>query len=202
MASYLRRAIGVVSLGWLILAAAPPVAAECTKLDRWPSFADAIPTARRVVIGEVTEDRDPNSSGYLGAFGLRIDEVLRGQGQVGAVWDVRYLTSGLAGRICPDGSYLRVLRGDVIALAFDAVGPDRRTRVNVVAWLRGTPDAMQAGVGEITIAELRHLVALPATDSDVDPPAEPPWPALVAPIGSSLAFLLYASRRVTLRDTD
>ena len=182
------------ALGWTSLTATA-VVAECTALDPWPSFQKAVPTAKRVIVGEVVEDRDPNSSGYLSLFGLRVDEVLRGKGEVGKVIEIRYLSSGLPGTICPRNTNLRVLPGDVIAIAFDALAPDRRSHINAVAWVRGTPDTMQRGVGSITMAELRDLAALPPTDAAELLPLPPPRAPLLALFAGFVTAVVAATRR-------
>ena len=59
-----------------------PVAAECTMLDPWPSFTEAIRTAKTIVIGQVVEKRyavpcvivrvlDPARADFYAARGLR-----------------------------------------------------------------------------------------------------------------------------------
>ncbi len=141
-----------------------PSAAECGALDPWPSFESAVRTANRVVIGEVIEDRDPNSSHYLSVFGLRLDDVLRGEGAPGDVIEISYLRSGLPTQVCSD-SHLWVLPGDEIALALDARGPSGLRGINSVAWVAGTPDVMQRGVERLSLDEIHHLAALPMTDS-------------------------------------
>jgi hypothetical protein len=187
-------------LVWL-LAAAAPAAAECTSLDPWPSFRATVRAAERVIVGEVVEDRDPNSSGLLSRFGLRLDTVLRGPGTVGEIIEIAYLKSGRPTNVCAD-SHLWVLPGDVIALALDAPGSDGRTLTNSVAWLEGSPDTMQRGVGQITLDELRTLVALPQTDADPmtrRARAEPPAILVIGSVGCLAMLLCFAHLRPRVR---
>ena len=185
-------------LAWL-LAAAAPAAAECTSLDPWPSFRATVRAAERVIVGEVVEDRDPNSSGFLSRFGLRLDAVLRGPGTVGEIVEIAYLKSGRPTTVCAD-SHLWVLPGDVIALALDAPGPDGRTLTNSVAWLEGSPDTMQQGVGQITLDELRALVALPQTDTELDTKDDRRTATLMIAAVGCISFLLcFAHLRVRVR---
>lgn len=159
---------------------APRVAAECTQSDPWPSFRGAAPTAARIVVGEVVEDRDPNSDLYVAVFGLRVDTVLRGPPYPENVIEIRHLHSGLPRVICE--SVARVLIGDVVAFAFDARDPTGRP-INAFAYIRGVPNEMVPGIERITWDELALL-----TRPSLEP--EPQTGSIAGPIVVLIGVLL------------
>lgn len=158
-----------------------PVAAECTMLDPWPSFTEATGTAKTIVIGQVVESLGNDSAGNAIWFRVRTDEVLRGTAD--PVIEIKHLLSGVPLRVC-DESILRVRMNDRIALAFDAQIVGVHGPVTTVAWVREGPaptpspapgsereqieqvrDFMVPGVERLSVAEVRALAAIPATDS-------------------------------------
>ena len=113
----------------------------------------------------------------------------------------RLLPSGAPLTICPSDSILRVQVGDVIAFAFDARVSGSPNLVLSAGYIRGTPDDfLMPGVERLTLAEVRSLAALPATDavSASDGPARgvPVVPLLVAGLLAALVFLV-GTRRAT-----
>jgi hypothetical protein len=192
-------------LAWvaLLVGAASPVAAECTRFDAWPSFREAARTADRIVVGEVLETYRVASGGttitYVVApgddtlfFDLRVIEVLRGRSD--PVLEFREpVRSGAPLKFCRD-SHLFAHAGDLIAFAFDARVADFPKPVLAVAWLSGTLDPFtMPGVERMTIEDVRVLAGAPATDIvDPDPiPARsvPVMPLLVASLLGAIAFL-------------
>jgi hypothetical protein len=143
------------------LGQAGPTLAECGFLDPWPPFEQVAPRAATVIVGEVVEDRDASSSGYLEKFGFRVDSALRGTTQPGTIVDIAFVPPGPPGR-CPD-TWLNALLGDVLAIALDA--KDGGFSYNSAAWLKGEPDDMQHGLGTISWRQLQALFELPRTDS-------------------------------------
>jgi len=175
-----RAGASLLAVALLAVPFAPAVRAECTMLDKWPAFRKIAPVAELVVLGTVVEDRDPNSELLLKKFGLRIDHVFRGAAVEDSVLEIAYLTPGPPPVQCAD-TYIRPLLGEVLAIAFNAPGPDGES-LNSAAWIKGEPDDMQRGLGKITRGELRSLFDLPSTDIARPPPTPdwtPPWGPLV-----------------------
>lgn len=191
-AQALRGAIGMVAVLAALFVCAAPVAAECTRLDRWPSFRDAARSARTIVIGEVIGGGPEN---WLDTFAFRVDEVVRGTAP--HVMQIHELRSGLPLTICPSDSFAWVMNGDHLALALGALASDGKTRINAVAYVRGSPDSfLMPGVERIPAAEVRELAGLPATDALADQDAGPssaPLVLLSAILGAGL--WLVRSRR-------
>jgi hypothetical protein len=207
-------AISVVGLG------AAPVRAECMYLPPWPSITEAIPTAQRIVIGEVipaTEadlrldpDQGPRE------HGLRVTHVLRGGSRPGDLLDIQYLLpnwpqtryQGGDGTSAPSCTYLHAEPGEVIALAFDALEPGGPMTEHGVSWIQPPTRYNAVGVlfGPAGEAEwVREPVTLPrlvdlATIApvDADPPAAPSPDAsnlllLAAVVGLGIVLLLFAT---------
>ena len=152
----------LISSAWM-LATARPVAAECTGMDPWPSFTEAAPSATRIVIGEVVESFSDDSADNAVHFRVRVDEVLRGSSR--SSLELRDVRSGVPLKICPD-SILRVRVGDVLAFAFDARVSNSPEPVLAVAWIRGRPhEFLLPGAERLTLAQVRALAGLPATDT-------------------------------------
>jgi hypothetical protein len=107
------------------------VVAECTGLDPWPSFTTAVPSARSVFVGTVTDTPGDNINNR---FTLRVDEVLRGR----APAEIEFVAfkSGMPLSICPSDSILRVRTvGDRLAFAMDARMPGVPRRIDAVAFI-------------------------------------------------------------------
>lgn len=159
-----------MTLFWLAIAGI--ALAECPgPLGRWPSFRDALPTAKTIVVGEVTERVVPWNDLAL-VFRLRVDEVMRGTSSDVVTID-RLLSAGLD--YCGQRSPLAVHVGDVIALASDgelptvekgyAAGSGKAQPKVAVAFIRGQPrGALMPGIETMTLDKLRALV-MPDTDT-------------------------------------
>lgn len=186
--------LSVLLAGVALSTTATPVAAECTQLDRWPSFTEAAPSAKRIIVGEVVESYFDDSADNAITFRMRVDEVLRGRSRRALEFrDV--VRSGAPLTICPGDSILRVRVGDILAFAFDARVASSPDPVLAVAWIRGTPDDfLMPGAERLTLAEVRSLAALPATDTAL--PSEerersiPMIPLLAAGLLGALVRLL------------
>ena len=183
-----------------IVATTTPTTAECTSIDRWPSFTEAARSAKRIVVGEVVQSYADDSADNAIEFRVRVDERLRGK-------SVRFLEfrggtkSGAPLKICPADSILRVRVGDVIAFAFDARVASSPDPVLAVAWVRGTPHPfLMPGAEVLTLQAVRELAALPMTDTlplasraeGTDLPVLP----LLAGAVSLLAVLIRPRRRI------
>jgi hypothetical protein len=138
---------------------AVPTSAECLgETDPWPSFRAAVPTAQRIIAGEVEPpDSASGSAGYLAAFRLRVIEVLRGPAPAGGSLQIVGLRSGLPLKVCAD-TVATLLPGDVVVFALDAIGPDGATPMNTLAYLQKAGDSILTDVETITPAELQRLV--------------------------------------------
>jgi hypothetical protein len=205
-----RRVAGAASLLLGVaafLATASPAAAECTVVDAWPSFSEAVTTAKRIVIGKVVKPYDqPDGARRTIRFEFRVDEVLRGRSR--QVIEFRHgVYSGIPLR-CRD-SLLRPRVGDVLALAFDARFPQYPDPVLGVAFLNRNPTRWDRftmpNIGHVSRAQVRALAALPrAPVTDVEPrvvkpdPAVPGAPLLLIGAIGGLAFI-WRLRWSTLR---
>ncbi len=137
--------------------------AECGFPNRWPSFAVVAPRSDTVVTGTVTKIVDYWRHEIPGTFVLKVDDVLKGDADARIRLSNVYTTGGCV------VSWLVVRRGDRIAVAIDGVsnvnGP-----VSAVAYLSPLPrdrdrDMRWAGMRQLTIAQVRVAVGLPATDT-------------------------------------
>lgn len=142
--------------------------AECPYLPPYPAATEAAPSAHEIVVGTVVE----NVNGQYADFRLRIDRVIRGPARVGEIRRITSLFPGWPLDRTTDGTVIAPCQpiyasaGDVVALAFDAVAPDGRTRYNAVSWISGTAVLRQTGEFEVTtIARLETAAQLPATDT-------------------------------------
>jgi hypothetical protein len=139
--------------------------AECTQLDAWPPFAPVVANAKTVFVGEVVRDLDPNSNLYLGVFGVRVDQVVRGSVKVGDVVTFDHLRSGLPLKLCQD-SYAAVLEGDVIAFALDSRAAEGEPALNAIAYVSGSPDGfLLPGVELLTTPQYQQLIGPTATET-------------------------------------
>jgi hypothetical protein len=163
------------------------VAAECGLLDPWPSFTEAAPSAKRILVGRVMSSYAVDTADFAYEFQLRVDEVLRGSAT--STLEFRGLTrSGLPLKLCPGDSFLRVKVGDVLAFAFEARVAGSPNPVLAVAWIHGSPDGfMLPGAEKLTIAQVRSLASMPQTDALAAPsnPSQgvPVWPLLAGVVG-------------------
>jgi hypothetical protein len=202
-------ATSVIGLG------APPVRAECPYLPPWPDITDAIPTARKIIVGEVVTNFEladlhlgPNQGPR--EYALRVTEVLRGDARSGDLVDMQYLQPNWpqirfsnSGAPLASCTYLRAEPGEVIALAYDALHPGGRmqnlqykwvqppTRYNAVGVIRGPGG--NAGTSDyrqpVTLRRLRALAALPQTDT-ADPASSSPSGSGTSPLLVAALFVL------------
>lgn len=188
-----RGAIGMVAVIAALFVCAAPVAAECTRLDRWPSFRDALRSARTIVVGEVIDGEPEN---WLDTFTFRVDEVLRGTAP--QVMQIHQLRSGLPLTICPSDSFAYVMNGDHLALALGALAPNGKTRIDAIAYVQGSPDSfLMPGVERIPVAEVRELAGLPSTDAlaDDDAPSSPTLLVLLSAVLGVVLWLVRSQKR-------
>jgi hypothetical protein len=195
----LRTVFAVVATV-LGLASPSSVAAECTQLDRWPSFRVAARSAESIVVGEVVESFQDDSADNGLWFRLRVDEVLRGR-SASSIEFRKAVQSGLPLTICPGDSVLRVRIGDHIAMAFGARYTGVDGPVTAIAFLDRNPDSfLMPGMERLTLRQVHAVADLPATDTD---PGTPPTPtAPTVPLVLLLSGLLgggLAERRLRKR---
>jgi hypothetical protein len=147
-----------------------PAAAECPYIPPYPAVTGAVRSAREIVVGTVLE----NVGGQVYDFRMRIDNVLRGSATIGEVRRVAFLypkwpldTTAVGGTIAPCEA-ISAAPGNVIALAYDALAPDGKTRYNAVSWISGRPE-FREDFATATLAEIQALADLPQTDSGPKP---------------------------------
>ena len=170
-----RIVLLVALLGSLVLTTGGSVLAECSQLDPWPSFTQAVPTAKTVFVGTVTGE----PRGYGSVFTLRVDEVLRGNPP--AVREFSGFKSGVPLSICPRDSTLRVRKtGERLAFAMDAKLPDTPGRIDAVAFVGDSkPDHRATPKMErLPLSKVRKLAGHAPDGSTVKPPPYTPtgWP--------------------------
>jgi hypothetical protein len=175
--------------------------AECPYLPPYPAATVAAPSARELLVGTVIENVD----GQFADFRLRIDRVIRGPARVGEIRRITSLFPGWPLDRTTDGTVISPCQpiyasvGDVVALAFDAVAPDGRSRYNAVSWISGSAAFRQAGEYEMTtIPELETAAQLPATDTirtDRDSPDNRSLQAEAIVAAAGVAAALLVGRR-------
>ena len=178
MGRLLRVLLTVVFVGGgLTVTSGRPAVAECTRLDPWPSFTEAVPSAKTVFVGTVTDTPElgfPNNR-----FTLTVDEILRGDPP--AVIDFGGFKSGVPLTICPGDSVLRVReKGERLAFAMDARLPGVEGRIDAVAFVDDSkPDRfMLPKMEQLPLTKVRRLAGHAADGSTVKPPPYTPtgWP--------------------------
>jgi hypothetical protein len=178
---------------------ATPVSAECPYLPPWPEITDAIPTARKIIVGEIVTDFEladlhlgPNQGPR--EYALRVTEVLRGDARRGELVDMQYLqpkwpqirfsNSGPSLASC---TYLRAEPGEVIALAYDALQPGGPMQNQQYKWIQPPTRYIAVGVIKgpggnagtdfyrqpVTLRQIRFLSSLPPTHAADSSPLEP-----------------------------
>ena len=210
-------ATSVIGLG------ASPVRAECMYLPPWPPITDAIPTAQRIVVGEVipaTEadlrlgpDQGPRE------HALRVTHVLRGGSRPGDLLDIQYLLpnwpqtryKGGDGTSAPSCTYLHAEPGEVIAIAFDALQPGGPMTANGVSWtqpptrynaagiLFGPPGEFEWAREPVTLPGLMELARIAPANADPPAPSSQDGaslPLLAAVIGLGLVLLMWVKGRI------
>ncbi len=191
-----RLAAGLlVACAAVIVAGRPaPVAADCD--GPYPSFREAAPSARRVVIGDVVAmepvDQWLDMEGRSSRFTLQAWSILDGVGPV--VVPVRDLVSQ------PCAGYLFGKVGDQVAIAFDGRAFSNRIEVNAIAWVGGrAPDRI--GIESLTVGEVFMAVGLPvpavfppqAVSADAPDPG-PSWLPVAAVVAGLLAAAVVLRR--------
>jgi len=169
-----------------------PASAECD--GPVPSFRAVAPTAERVVIGDVVavRPRAQDGSGGSSRFTLRVRFVLRGEAP--KVMEINDLST----QPCAADVIARV--GDRIALAFDGIEYTPPTRVNTVAWIRGTPPSF-VGVETISLARTFQILGLSVPETSTLPgPAEAaphvlPWIVFVGLVSGLVGYRRFRPRR-------
>ena len=160
----LWRSTLVAIIALAVPAAAAPVAAECD--GPYPSFRAALPTAQRVVIGDVIAVRrgggwnPAKGGGEASRFTLKVRYVPRGTAP--AQVEITDLPTQ------PCGPAVVVHKGDRIALLFDGTDFTPPVTVNAVAWIRGTP-VFDFDDQTITVAEVYRLLGLDPPDTSTAP---------------------------------
>lgn len=177
----------------LALLSAPTGArAECPYIPPWPALTEFGRSAREIVVGTVV------GGGGSTFLDFRVDRVLRGSGQVGAVRKLENLLPNWPSGSC---TYLIADEGDVIALALGALAPDRRTRLNAAAWIAGTPNHYhnEGGDAEVaTLAEIEAIAALPQTSTAPERTAGDPEAVIAASlvVAAVMASVIALRRRL------
>jgi hypothetical protein len=194
---------------WLAMMATTAVA-ECTYgIDPWPSFREAVKTAKTVVVGEVVESLGNNPPELAIRYRIRVDEILRGQSP--ELISFERLQPGGELR-CPENSYLRVTIGDVVAIASKGELPtvengygydtDKPSPFVAVVYIQGEPALnYMPHMRTMTLAQVRALV-LPETDAEAapvraEPRRIPDLLALSLALGAAGAAAVALERRRT-----
>ncbi len=148
----MRRLVAIVGLlAGAILLCSSIALGECD--GPYPSFKNAAPTARRIVIGEVVAAFPGPvgpQDGRTSRFTLRGRSVLEGDApiEIGVI--------DLQSQQC--AGYILARPGDRIAIAFD--GHEFGQVVNAVAWLEGEPPDL-VGIESTTVAAVYALAGRP-----------------------------------------
>lgn len=194
-----RAGVALAAVMCALGAAAPIAVAECD--GPLPSFRDALPTADRVVIGEVIATRrggivahDPGGRGSS-RFTLRVELTPRGTSQ--RVIEINDLPT----QPCAFAAYAHV--GDRIAIGFDATDFTPPVDVNVIAWLDGRP-MDYVGVETTTVAAIYRRLDLDLPDTSTvesESPAGTSWVGLLAAglLAGAVAFIRFGRGRTAPR---
>jgi hypothetical protein len=143
-----------------------PAKAECPYIPPYPTVTEAARSAREIVVGTVIE----NVGGQFYDFRFRIDHVLRGPAHIGDIRRVKSLypkwplDTTADGRTIAPCDAIAATTGNVIALAYDALAPDGKTKYNAISWISGGPP-FRDSFETTTLAKLRALADLPQTDT-------------------------------------
>lgn len=191
--AYRAAPIVAAVLAVLTLLSTPaPARAECPYLSPWPALTEFGRSAREILVGTVVRG---GGSTFLD---FRVDRVLRGRGKVGEVRRFENLLPNW-----PPGefgatscSYLIAADGDVIALGLDALAPDRRTRIQAAAWIRGRPTF---GSESAALSDIEAVAAMPPTSTapETSAPAWSPLPGAVVVMIAVVASLMAVRRRLS-----
>jgi hypothetical protein len=140
--------------------------AECPFIPPYPPVTEAARSAGEIIVGTVVE----NVGGQFYDFRFRIDHVLRGPAHTGDIRRVKFLypnwplDTTADGRTIAPCEAIAATTGNVIALAYDALAPDGKTRYNAISWISGGPP-FRDHFETTTFAKLRALADLPQTDT-------------------------------------
>jgi hypothetical protein len=143
-----------------------PAKAECPYIPPYPTVTEAARSAREIIVGTVIE----NVGGQFYDFRFRIDRVLRGPAHIGDIRRVKSLypkwplDTTADGRTIAPCDAIAATTGNVIALAYDALAPDGKTKYNAISWISGGPP-FRDSFETTTLAKLRALADLPQTDT-------------------------------------
>ncbi len=192
-------ALVLATLGLGALSMARPSAAlgDCSQLDPWPSFRQAAPSAKTILIGTVTWTPGGKINNR---FTLRVDEVLRGTAP--DELEVAALHSGMPEMICPGDSSLTVRRvGERLALAYGAHLPGQRRTITAVAFVKPSRPHrfFLPRMERLSAAEVRAIAAAPPP-TDTSPSVTSPEQSPSRRIGIGLPWTaVVAALLVTLR---
>jgi hypothetical protein len=173
------------------------VAAECD--GPYPSFANAAPSASRVLIGQIIAI-DPGPEAPLDEAGRTSRFVLRGWSVLEDDRLVEERVEDLQSQPCAGYVVGRV--GDAIALAIDGRDFEPPQVVNAVAWVQGAPPQL-IGIESVTVADVYALVGRPMPDplpiASAGPTSSPALPLLIGAGSIALilagAFVLFRASR-------
>lgn len=193
VSAYRSAPIVAVFVAVFMLLLAPwPARAECPYVPPWPALTEFGRSAREIVVGTVV------GGGGSTFLDFRVDRVLRGGGKVGEVRRFENLLPSwpqneFGGASC---SYLTAGDGDVIALGFDALAPDLRTRIHAAAWIDGRPTF---GSESASLADIEAIAAMPPTSTaqEASAPASSPLPGVVVVMIALVGFLMMGRRRLS-----
>jgi hypothetical protein len=202
-----------------LMAAAGPVAAECPFVPPIPTIGEReVRTARELLVGRVVANGPLNGEPTASNFLLRIDEVIRGDAEVGSVrhffWvgpNWPWMKSGEAFEPIPSCSTLRGAEGELLVMAVEALAPAAWEQTGDVRWWRPATRYYAQGivtasgtivsvddppVAGLTVDELRALAALPVTDATPrTAPAAPTLMTALAAAGLGVTLFLRRVRR-------
>jgi hypothetical protein len=160
--TFRRGLVQLAAAVGLSLIATAQVGADCD--GPYPSFREAAPTARRVVVGEVVagqQDALGFVDGRSARFTLRGTSVLDGA-------EVEIDVIDLPSQPC--AGPIEAAVGDHIAIAFDGRAFEPPQIVNAVAWLDGSAPEF-GGIETMTVAEVYALLGLPWPPEAAPPPS-------------------------------
>ncbi len=149
-----RRSLLPILLTIAGITLAPPASslAECLIVSRWPSFTDAAPSARRIILGTVVAGQS-NATDH---FVLRVDDELRGEAQ-DMIEFLRFRSLAPTPQ-CPAESVLRAKVGDHLAIAYGARMKGLDHRIRAVAFVSpSAPDSLMRGAEQLDLIELYRI---------------------------------------------
>lgn len=148
-----------------------------------PPATEAARSAREVIVGTVVENID----GYWFDFRIRIGGI-RHIDNLYPGWPFAHDDQG---RPWPPCEPIPGWKGNVIALALDALAPDGTTRYNAASWIAGRLP-FNRDVHRTTLEAMRRLADLPNTDTT--PPADSRPPLFAGTTGCHRAIRPHRGR--------